>query len=213
MHTNQEPNRRLGWAVDIDDMLCPTALRVIEEVFEIFPVENITPKELRDRYDQPGNVPAWQEEGPKKLMSELLNDRQFMAMLPVNPEALDVIQRIGDQGLIHAFITSRLHDLKAVTEEWLVKHDLPQARLITRHFGERNPNWKLRHFDTETDKVIGLLDNSPDAFLDTEKLDFKKIWLNETEWWAALSPPPEIIKCRTWGEVELVLLEIQMRLP
>lgn len=215
MHTPQD-SRRYGWAVDIDDVVCNTAMKVFEEVNRVYPVrlnaelrEKVEDKklstgmQLRLLYDQPGNVPEWQGLSEKMLMSELLNSTEFIDSVSAIPEALIALKDYVEQGgKIEMYITSRLHHLQEITEKWLKSHDFPSAKVVTRNMGENTPSWKLQWLYHTQQPVFGLLDNSPDAFLDTEDLPLEKIWLNQTKWWKFLSPPPgKITEVYDWEQV------------
>jgi hypothetical protein len=57
---------------------------------------------------------------------------------PVLPEGLAVVQRLtGDHELV--YLTGRPERTRAATEAWLLRHRLPQGRLIMRSERDRRP--------------------------------------------------------------------------
>ncbi len=166
--------------MDIDDVCCDTARKLIETVFENYPVADSSPEQLWQEYHQPGHVPEWKEQEVQEYIWKLLSDHDYMSQLPPIQEMRGVLQQFVEEGgVISCYISSRLDHLQIVTQEWLEEYNFPPAQVITRPDAERRHNWKLRVL-AEPGQITGLIDDNPHAFEDTEDVDVQKIWLRET---------------------------------
>jgi hypothetical protein len=158
LHTLTTDSR--GIAVDIDDTLCETALTCMELMQSRFgSTSNTTGLELLRRYRQPGNVPEWQAANAQTWLAAQLHDENFLLSLPEVPDARASMKAIAQSLPIACYITSRVHSLQMVTEQWLQYHDFPEAPVITRDPAVHSPGWKLQYLAKLFSSLYAVIDN------------------------------------------------------
>lgn len=193
-------DKKTSWAIDIDDLLAPTALEVMQRMIDLGYFSEMNAKNLKEKYDQPGLVPQWLEKKAQEKINEILSDKIFLINLPVNKEGLTFLRESNLK--INCYITSRLNSVQKVTEKWLENNNFPKARVISRMENEKRQNWKLNYLMENKIEVDGLIDDNFYAFLGI-KSNLKKIWLHNSR--EKPSDDSSIIHCRNFAELEIFI--------
>ncbi len=190
------------FAVDIDDTLAETALHLMERMREQFG-HDLSPQDLRHTYHQPGLVPQWQTPHHQHVMAAWFNNRELLLNLKPVDQAQTVLSRLSAREAIVCYITSRQHELRETTQQWLATHAFPKAPLITRNEHERRVDWKIRLLRRDVPQVTHLID---DALTATPPVETKVrlVWLNRCHQ-APESVPPGVIEVSSWAEIERLI--------
>ncbi len=145
-------------AIDIDDTLTATALRVIERVHQLFGhAQSVA--ELHNKFLQPGNVPQWQGVEVKNEIINILESSEFLFELDPKPGSANLLHKVNKSYPISCYITSRSNVFQEITQAWLTKHHFPQASLVTRPISEKRQDWKLRYIREHFPKTTFLVDD------------------------------------------------------
>ncbi len=144
--------KNLVFYVDIDDTIVDTALQVIESVLNKFPMASkSSARELAYRFQQPASVPEFQQPEILDHINSCLNSADFIRKLRPKQYAATEIKKLTMLGKVTAYISLRSDKLQTVTEQWLVEHEFPQAKVALRQQSDSNPVWKFDYILSETE--------------------------------------------------------------
>jgi hypothetical protein len=165
-----------GFAVDIDDTIAQTALRVSELTLERFGhPKKYSAKKLIELYDQPGKVPEWDTPQIQEHIASLLQDFSFLGSIPAAHEAVSALHTLP----VACYISSRFQETLNTTTQWLARHDFPTAPVILRNTETVSPQWKIAYLKKHLPNCLGLIDDSPGAFPPTaDEIPFPLYWFN-----------------------------------
>ncbi|MFZ4632289.1 MAG: hypothetical protein ACOYL8_03780 [Patescibacteria group bacterium] len=153
-----------GLAVDIDETLSWTIGYWIEEMQNKFGnPENLTIKEMVEKYRYTQNVPYWQHEEALEWVDEKINSSETQENLPLIEGSSAYINRINQIIPIVAYITVRPEKVIEGTKNWLAKHNFPLAPVICRpnELDHKNGNeWKAKILEELYPKVLGIIDDN-----------------------------------------------------
>ena len=155
--------RSTGIALDIDDTLSQTLLYWIEGLQEKFGgVENLSPREIVQKYKHTRNVPHWNTAEALEYITELCNSDSLQEVIPVMEDAVGAVRQIDTIIPIVAYITARPGTVLKGTKKWLKKQGFPDAPLITRPPSVSIPDgirWKAQTLISSFPNVQGIVDN------------------------------------------------------
>jgi hypothetical protein len=165
-----------GLAVDIDETLSWTIGYWIEEMqIKFGNPENLTIKEMVEKYRYTQNVPYWQHEEALQWIDEKINSNETQEDLPLIEGSSAYLNRINQIIPIVAYITVRPERVLEGTKNWLTKHNFPLATVICRpnELDHNNGNeWKAKILEKLYPKVLGIIDDNA-KLLQFLSLDYK----------------------------------------
>lgn len=158
-----------GLAVDIDDTLSNTMTDCVEKMMTQFGnPENLSVKEIVEKYRFVQDVPYWQNTETLEWMVTAINSNEVQGSLPLIEDANIVLRKISEKIIpIAVYLTARPELVVAGTREWLNKHGFPPAPLICRpneieHEGGNK--WKAGVLQELYPKIVGIIDDNPKLF-------------------------------------------------
>lgn len=161
---NLDSITRTGLAVDIDETLSWTIGYWIEEMQNKFGnPENLTIKEMVEKYRYTQNVPYWQHEEALQWVDEKINSNETQESLPLIEGSSAYLNRINQIVPIVAYITVRPERVIEGTKNWLTKHNFPLAPIICRpnELAHSDGNeWKAKILEELYPKVLGIIDDN-----------------------------------------------------
>lgn len=155
---------RTGLAVDIDETLSWTIGYWIEEMQKRFGnPENLTVKEMVEKYRYTQNVPYWQNEEALEWVDEKINCSKTQESLPLIEGSSAYLNRINEIIPIAAYVTIRPERVLEGTKNWLAKHNFPAAPVICRPNGllhSGGSEWKAKVLEDLYPQIIGIIDDN-----------------------------------------------------
>jgi hypothetical protein len=145
-------------AIDIDDTLTDTALRVIESIKKLFG-HQMSAEALRSHFMQPGIVPQWQKAEVQLEIKKLFESSDFLSHLDPKPGSPGQLHEISQSYPLSCYITSRSSQFHKITQSWLHAHHFPRAPLVTRSDTETRQDWKLHYLSEFHPQTRFLLDD------------------------------------------------------
>jgi len=153
-----------GLGVDIDETLAWTVGHWVKEMQKLFGnPENLTVKELVDKYSYTQNVPYWQTPEAEAWMEEKRKSDDFQKEIPLIENANHFLNKINDVIPIAAYITIRPQSVSEGTQHWLEKHNFPKAPIIFRPSKiptKEGNKWKAKLLKELYPQIIGFIDDS-----------------------------------------------------
>lgn len=153
-----------GLAVDIDETLSWTIGYWIEEMQNKFGnPENLTVKEMVEKYRYTQNIPYWQHAEVFEWIDEKINSNEIQEALPLIEGSSAYLNRINQIIPVVAYITVRPERVSEGTRNWLKKHNFPTAPIICRpnELGRSSWNeWKAKILEELYPRVLGIIDDN-----------------------------------------------------
>lgn len=154
-----------GLAVDIDETLSWTIGFWVQEMQEKFGnPENLTIKEMIEKYRYTQNVPYWQSPEALEWMSDKINSNETQEDLPLIDGSSVYLNKIKQIIPIVAYITVRPIRVLEGTKNWLDKHNFPSAPVICRpnEVDHSDGNqWKAAVLEDLYPDILGIIDDNP----------------------------------------------------
>ncbi|MCX6797824.1 MAG: hypothetical protein NTX66_01210 [Candidatus Falkowbacteria bacterium] len=193
---------KVGLAVDIDETLSWTIGHWVEKMMAKFGnPENLSVKEIIEKYRYTQNVPYWQSQEALAWMMAKVNSNDVQKELPLIEEASICLERINKLIPIAAYLTIRPETVLAGTKHWLDKHNFPVAPIICRPITvDHNDGnkWKAGVLEKLYPQVAGIIDDNP-KLLNFLSADYRgKIFLYDHH---DNFGRTNVIPCRNWLEV------------
>lgn len=153
-----------GLAVDIDETLSYTIGHLVSKLQENFGnPENLSVKEIIEKYRYTQNVPYWQHAEAKEWIDKEIHSNELQENLPLIEDANIYLNKINKIIPIAAYITVRPTSVLDGTRTWLKKHDFPEATIITRppHVAHTDGNaWKAQLLHHLYPQILGIIDDN-----------------------------------------------------
>ncbi len=153
-----------GLAVDIDETLSWTVGRWVELMQEKFGnPENLTAKEMVEKYRYTQHVPYWRGAEVSRWIDEKIHSDEHQKELPLIEDANVYLNKISKIIPISAYITVRPKTVLAGTQHWLDKHGFPNAPIICRpsDIAHSDGNeWKAGMLEKLYPTVLGMIDDN-----------------------------------------------------
>jgi len=158
-------NHTSGLALDIDDTLSWTCREWAECLHAEFGnPENLTPQEFVDRYRLTQHAPYFQRDDILVRIREMCFDPAFHDGVAVIEDALPALKKIEKIIPIGAYLTARPESVRASTQQWLSRHNFPEAELIMcpdeRPLGTAG-EWKAQVLEESYPGIVGIVDDNP----------------------------------------------------
>ncbi len=153
-----------GLAVDIDETLSWTIGFWVESMQAKFGnPEQLTVKEMVEKYRYTQNVPYWQHAEALAWIDEKINSNATQEDIPLIEGSSAYLNRINQIVPVAAYITARPVRVASGTKNWLQKHNFPDAPLICRpdEIMHSNGNeWKAGVLQELYPSVLGIIDDN-----------------------------------------------------
>ncbi|MFA6253346.1 MAG: hypothetical protein WCV69_03855 [Patescibacteria group bacterium] len=153
-----------GLAVDIDETLSFTIGHLVNKLQENFGnPENLSVKEIIEKYRYTQNVPYWQHAEAQKWIDKEIHSNELQENLPLIEDADIYLKKINEIIPIVAYITVRPQSVTAGTEIWLKKHKFPLAPIIARPLNVPHTTgnaWKAKILNELYPSVQGIIDDN-----------------------------------------------------
>lgn len=162
--------------------------------------ENLTVKEMVEKYRYTQNVPYFQNLDANRYLMEQISKNSIQEAIPVIAGAVDAVNRIHSTLPIDAYMTNRPESVRNGTLKWLKKHGFPDAQVIMR------PNY-VKKADELKWKAGIIMQNDVQILIDDNAglLPF----MDGFRGTFFLYDPPDdyvkqnfVVECRDWDEVE-----------
>lgn len=155
-----------GLSLDMDETLSWTIGLMVEELIKKFGnPENLSIKEIVDKYRHTDRIPYWQHDEANKIINEIVNSDEIQKDLPLIEESNKTVLEINKTIPVVAYITARPTNIITGTKFWLKKHRFPKAIVITRPKNvpkKMGNKWKAKVLEYLYPEVIGIVDDNPD---------------------------------------------------
>jgi hypothetical protein len=153
-----------GLAVDIDETLSYTIGHLVSQLQENFGnPENLSVKEIIEKYRYTQNVPYWQHDEAKAWIDKEIHSNELQENLPLIEDANIYLNKINTIIPIAAYITVRPTSVIDGTRNWLKKHNFPEATIITRPMEVPHSDgnkWKARILQELYPQILGIIDDN-----------------------------------------------------
>lgn len=153
-----------GLAVDIDETLSYTIGHLVLKLQENFGnPENLSVKEIIEKYRYTQNVPYWQHAEAKEWIDKEIHSNELQENLPLIEDANIYLNKINEIIPIAAYITVRPTSVIDGTKIWLEKHHFPIAPIITRPPEVLHTNgnaWKAELLNNLYPQILGIIDDN-----------------------------------------------------
>jgi len=162
MESNFSEIKVAGLAVDIDETLAWTIGYWVEEMQKKFGnPEELTIKEMVEKYRYTQNVPYWQHAEAMEWVDEKIHSNETQKELPLIEDADFYLKKINDIVPVAAYLTIRPENVLEGTRDWLTKHGFPAAPIICRPLEETNGSqWKAKVLSSLYPKILGIIDDN-----------------------------------------------------
>jgi hypothetical protein len=153
-----------GLAVDIDETLSYTIGHLVSQLQENFGnPENLSVKEIIEKYRYTSNVPYWQHDEAKLWIDKEIRSNELQENLPLIEDANIYLNKINEIMPVAAYITVRPEIVSPGTKIWLDKHGFPRAPIICRPMtvphAEGN-KWKAGVLLELYPQILGIIDDN-----------------------------------------------------
>jgi len=156
--------KKQGLAVDIDETLSWTVGHWVEQMQNKFGnPENLSVKELIEKYRYTINVPYWQSDEAMKWIDSQISSNEVQENLPLIEESNIYLDKINQIIPVSAYITVRPQSIIKGTKRWLDKHNFPDAPIICRPTDiifENGNKWKAEILNELYPKIKGIIDDN-----------------------------------------------------
>ncbi len=199
---NLRNNSIRGLALDIDETLSWTAGLWVDELSKKFGnPENLSAKQILQRYKFIQNYPHWQNDKALAWINKARNSDKLQEKLPLIENANHIVNKIHKIIPIVCYLTIRAENVKTGTQNWLKTHGFPDAPVITRpkrlnH--DEGTKWKAKTLNFLFPEVLGLVDDNP-AILNFLPKNYKGlIFLYQN---FAENQKLKVFICKKWDDV------------
>lgn len=188
-----------GLAVDIDETLSNTIEHLIRELQERFGnPENLSTKEIIEKYRYTQNVPYWQSTNALTWIDKEIHSNELQERLPLIKDADLYLDKINKIIPISAYITARPIKVLAGTQKWLNMHKLPKAPIICKPMDiayENANKWKGEILEKLYPDILGMIDDNA-KILDCLNKKYKGIiFLYDHN---TISSKKNVVPCKNW---------------
>lgn len=189
--------------LDIDGTLSWTIAAWIEQIQKKFGnPENLSVKQMVEKYHFTKNVPYYQTPKVLALMDRLQNSNKMQENLPLIKDSNKIVQKINKIIPVAAYLSARPETVIKGTKNWLKKYNFPQADIINRPDNippYQGREWKAKVIQLLYPEVLGTIDDNPELVEFLPKNYEGIIFLyNNTE---SLRNDINVIPCPAWKDV------------
>lgn len=127
--------------------------------------ENLTVKEMVEKYRYSNNIPYWQHDEALEWVSHMTWSDEIQKELPLIEGADFYLKKISEIIPISAYVTARPEAVLNGTKEWLKKHGFPEAPIISKprsveHNEDNNNKWKAKVLKQSYPGIVGIIDDN-----------------------------------------------------
>ena len=194
--------RRLKIAIDIDDVLADNA-----EKFTAFSNQRFNTRLTTGDYDEDWSK-MWQVDiNVVRSRAKEFHDSDAMAFYDVKDKAIDVLSRFSDKHDL-LVITSRRVQVREVTHIWLSDHYPGIFHQDNVHFAgiwDKFDDQSINQTKASLVNSLGvdvLIDDQPKHCIGAASVGTKAILFGDYSWNRTASLPEDIMRCRSWLDVE-----------
>jgi|FLOH01.1.fsa_nt_gi hypothetical protein len=143
-----------GFAVDIDETLALTNEFWAEHHIKTYGnPENLTAKEMIEKYDFVKDVPYWQIPEAHEWVEAHINSNEAKLEIPVVPGAIEIMQTIP----VACYLSNRPAHTINGTYRWQRMHGFPNREIFSENKGM---DWKARKLEEMFPQVQGIIDDN-----------------------------------------------------
>ena len=192
-----------GLALDIDETLSFTIGFMVKSLMEnLGNPENLTIKEIIEKYKHTDKIPYWQSEKAEEILENIRNSNLVQVGLPLIKNADSTVNKINKMVPVSAYITVRPNIITQGTKLWLQKNKFPTATVITKPdnvLRKDGNKWKAKVLEFLYPEILGIVDDNPDLAKYLSKNYKGTVFLyNNTE---VLNKDVRVIICKDWKTV------------
>ncbi|MBP9759686.1 hypothetical protein KBD45_08395 [Candidatus Dojkabacteria bacterium] len=192
-----------GLALDIDETLALTVQHWVEQMQILFGnPENLSSKEIIDKYRYVNDIPYWQGEEVSRWIVSQIESNEVQKILQPTLYATAIVNKIHISLPIVAYISTRIQSTLSGTLEWLNAYNFPTAEIILRPNTDEYRNWniwKAEIIEYLYPQVIGIVDDNPNL-VNCMSSNYKgTIYLFNFE--NTIREDIEVIPCKDWIDV------------
>ncbi len=195
-------NIKKGLMVDIDETLSWTVGFLVEQMQKKFGnPENLSVKEMIEKYRYTQNVPYWQSVEALQWVKEKLHSNELQEELPLIKDANIYLNKIDEVIPVSAYITIRPEVILSGTQKWLDKHNFPKVRIICRpaNIDHKDGNkWKAEILEKSYPNIVGIIDDNVKLSEFLSK-DYKGVIFLYDH--SIIKSDLNVIPCRNWEKV------------
>lgn len=203
-------NLKSGLALDIDETLAWTVgewISLLEKKFG--KKENLSTKELVEKYQYAQNVPDWQTKEGREYIEELRVSNEVYENLPLIEGAVEFVNKINIVVPISVYLTTRPESVISGTRNWILKNGFPSLPVICRPNSiapKEGNKWKAEVLKQTYPKVSGIIDDNQDllSYLDDD-YQGKVFLYNST----VVPEKVNVLVCPTWPKVYAAVLKFK----
>jgi hypothetical protein len=194
---------KLGLMLDIDETLSWTIGTWVEQLQQRFGnPENLSVKEMAEKYKYTQNVPYWQTSEASEWMEKAREDNEMQEQfIPVEGAGAGV-EKLQTVVPVLGYLTIRPRSVLGGTRKWLEKNKFPDAEVLARPANvpsEEGDKWKAEILNFLYPQVEGIVDDKL-AMAEYLPKDYQgTIFLYNAE--EGKLEGIKVVPCKTWLEV------------
>ena len=193
-----------GIALDIDETLSWTLGHWIEEMQNRFGnPENLSVRDLINKYRYPENVPYWQTQEALDWKEDARNNDSLQTKLGLMPGAVEGVAALIKIVPISVYITVRPVTILNGTKVWLKEHGFPTAEIIAKPVTVAHADgnkWKAEKLVELYPRVQGVVDDNA-GLLQFLPADYKGHVFLYNHKTIPDSPQQNVYACPEWKSV------------
>lgn len=190
---------KTGLAVDIDETLSWTIGHLVANLQEKFGnPENLSVKEIIEKYRYTSNVPYWQHDEAQQWLDKEVHSNELQENLPLIEDANIYLNKIDDIIPIAAYITVRPEIVLPGTKLWLDKHGFPPAPIIGRPKNILHTDgnkWKAEILQELYPNIVGIIDDNAKLLEFLDKKYQGVVFLYDHH---ITDSPLQVVPCKNW---------------
>ena len=194
--------KKTGLGVDIDETLSWTVGHWVKEMQKLFGnPEDLSVKQIVDKYSYTQRVPYWQSKEALNWMEEKRNSNEFQKELPLIENSNHFLNKINKIIPIAAYITIRPESVSVGTKHWLQKNNFPLAPIISRpdsiptKYGNK---WKAKVLENLYPRIIGFIDDSSEV-IESLSREYKGVAFHYNK--IPLKTQLKVVNCKDWKTI------------
>ncbi len=200
-----------GILVDIDETLCWTVGHWIAEMIKKFGCpEDLSVKEIINKYQFVQNVPYWQSVKVNEWIEEQIHSNDLQLELPlIDEDVVNYLQLINRIIPVVGYITNRPLSIKSGTVGWLKKYDFPDLPIVFRPDSILHSDgykWKAEYLMSAFPIIQGIIDDDSRIIEYIEDKYMGYIFLFNSRQY--IGEKKNIHRSVTWGETYLNIAKV-----
>lgn len=193
-----------GLALDIDDTLCHTGVRIIQALQKQFGnPEGLTADEIRIKYPHTSLIPYWNTPEHHIWKLQLIEMDELYEDADIITNANHIIEKIDSLLPISCYITARPEGTTEASKRWLKRHNFPDRPVISKPNAvpyEEGNKWKAKLLTEHHPDIIGIVDDNS-GIIKALPQDYKGTVFLYSHLENNFETSINVIPCETWDHV------------